>query len=69
MEYPMTNRALRFTGIGRPLQVEMKGVPTLPSNEILVKVHAAAINPVDVQLWRAGLLAVVSGDKGMVRIL
>jgi len=32
-----------------------------------VKVNAASINPVDIQLWRSGLLAVVSGDKGMGR--
>lgn len=42
-------------------------VPPLAANEILVKVHAASINPVDVQLWRSGLLTVVARDRGMGR--
>lgn len=42
-------------------------VPPLAVNEILVKVYAALINPVDVPLWRLGLVAVVTGDKGMSR--
>lgn len=44
-----------------------KEVPPLAANEILVKVKAASINPVDIQLWRSGLVAVVAGDKGMGR--
>ena len=67
MDYPALNKALRFEGLGGDLHVIEKEVPPLPANEILVKVKAASINPIDIQLWRSGLLAVVSGDKGMGR--
>lgn len=68
MEYPKTNKALRFSSIGGPLALIEKEVPLLPAYELLVKVHAASINPCDIQLWRSGLVGVVPGDKGMVRI-
>lgn len=42
-------------------------LPPLPASELLVKVHSASINPVDIQLWRSGLVGVVAGDKGMGR--
>lgn len=42
-------------------------IPPLPSSELLVKVRLASINPVDIQLWRSGLVGVVAGDKGMGR--
>lgn len=61
----MINRELRFSTLGGDLEIIEKDVPALPANEILVKVHAASINPCDIQLWRSGLVAVVAGDKGM----
>ena len=66
MAYPETTKCLRFEGLpgSEPAIVE-KDVLPLPDNEILVKVHAASINPCDIQLWRSGLVAVVAGDKGM----
>lgn len=66
MAYPETTKCLRFEGLpgSEPAIVE-KDVLPLPTNEILVKVHAASINPCDIQLWRSGLVAVVAGDKGM----
>ncbi|EPE24600.1 GroES-like protein [Glarea lozoyensis ATCC 20868] len=67
MEYPKTNKALRFSSIGEDLKVVEIDVPPLLSTEILVKVHAASINPVDIQLWRSGIIGVVSGQKGMGR--
>jgi NADPH:quinone reductase-like Zn-dependent oxidoreductase len=67
MAYPETNKALLFTTIGQDLVVVEKEVPSLPANEILVKVHAASINPVDIQLWRSGLVGVVASPKGMGR--
>lgn len=42
-------------------------IAPLPSSKLLVKVHSASINPVDIQLWRSGLVGVVAGDKGMGR--
>jgi NADPH:quinone reductase-like Zn-dependent oxidoreductase len=65
MVYPTVNKALRFISIGGDLEVVERDIPPLPPNEILVKVHAASVNPVDIQLWRSGLVGVVAGDKGM----
>jgi len=65
MVYPTVNQALRYTTIGGDLQIMEKDILPLPANELLVKVHAASINPIDIQLWRSGLVGVVAGDKGM----
>jgi NADPH:quinone reductase-like Zn-dependent oxidoreductase len=65
MQYPKTNRALCFTAIGGPLEVTETEVPPLPPNELLIKMHAASINPCDIQLWRSGLVGLVTRDKGM----
>jgi NADPH:quinone reductase-like Zn-dependent oxidoreductase len=65
MVLPTINKALRFSRLGGDLEILEKEVTPLPANEILVKVHAASINPCDIQLWRSGLVAVVAGDKGM----
>ena len=67
MVYPSTSKALRFSSRGGDLQVCEQEVPPLSASEILVKVHAASINPVDIQLWNSGLVAVVAGHKGMGR--
>lgn len=67
MVVPQTSKALQFTGVGQNLEIVEKEVPPLPASEILVKVHAASINPIDIQLWRASLVGVVSGSKGMGR--
>ncbi|CZT13206.1 related to YIM1 Mitochondrial inner membrane protease [Rhynchosporium agropyri] len=64
--YPQVNKCLRFQGTpGSDPAIVEKDILPLPGNEILVKVHAASINPCDIQLWRSGLVGVVSGDKGM----
>lgn len=65
MALPTVNRALRFMGLGSTLFIDEQDIAPLPANEILVKVHAASINPCDIQLWRNGLVAVVAGNKGM----
>ena len=65
MVLPTINKALRFSSLGGDLELLETEVLPLPTNEILVKVHAASINPCDIQLWRSGLIAVVAGDKGM----
>lgn len=67
MAYPSINKSLRFTTPRGDLEVVDKDVPPIPANELLVKVKAASINPVDVQLWGAGVVAVVAGDKGIGR--
>lgn len=67
MSIPSVYDALRYTGPGAELLVTEKEILPLTPNEVLVKVKAASINPVDIQLWRSGLVAVVAGDKGMGR--
>jgi hypothetical protein len=67
MAIPSSYNALCFTGLGADLQVTEKDILPLPANEVLLKVKASSINPLDIQLWRSGLVAVVSGEKGMGR--
>lgn len=67
MAYHSINKSLRFSTPRGDLEVVEKEIPPLPANELLVKVKAASINPVDVQLWSTGLVGVVAGDKGMGR--
>ncbi|KAH8679963.1 hypothetical protein BGZ60DRAFT_503609 [Tricladium varicosporioides] len=67
MEYPKINHALVTPGLGASLILTEKVVSPLLENELLIKVHAASINPVDIQLWRSGLVGVVAGEKGMGR--
>ena len=56
-------RAIRFHAYGPPevLQVEQILVPTLRPNDVLVEVHATAVNPIDCKI-RAGL------QRAVVRI-
>lgn len=61
------NKALRISIPGSDLDLVEQEVAPLPANEILVKVYAASINPVDIQLWRSPLVAAVPGDKGIGR--
>lgn len=66
MSIPKTFKSLRFIGVRGKLDVhQMPSFIPVPSDEIIVKVKAASINPVDVQLWGSGLVAVVPGDAGM----
>ena len=67
MSLPEVYKALRFNGLSGALEVAEKALHPAPPNEVVVKVEVASINPVDIQLWRSGLLAVVSGDKGLGR--
>ncbi|KAL3425416.1 zinc-dependent acohol dehydrogenase (reticulon-4-interacting protein 1) [Phlyctema vagabunda] len=69
MAPPTTNRKLTYSVPASDLDLIEEELPPLLANEILIKVHAAAINPVDTQLWRSQLTAVVKvpGGKGMGR--
>ncbi|ESZ91328.1 hypothetical protein SBOR_8269 [Sclerotinia borealis F-4128] len=65
---PSTYKALRFHTLAGPLTVEEQNISSIQTPKtLLVKVHFASINPVDTQLWRAGIVSVVSGSKGMGR--
>jgi reticulon-4-interacting protein 1, mitochondrial len=67
MDYPSTNKALRFTTPGSVIEVVEKDVPPLPANELLIKVHNVSINPCDVQMWKSPVVGLVAGDKGIGR--
>ncbi|PQE29921.1 hypothetical protein CJF32_00000591 [Rutstroemia sp. NJR-2017a WRK4] len=65
---PSSYNALRFSTLAGPLTIESKPISTLQTaSTLLIRVHYASINPVDTQLWRAGIVSVVSGEKGMGR--
>lgn len=65
---PSTYRALRFGTLAGPLTIEEQDISSIQTPKtLLIKVHFASINPVDTQLWRAGIVSVVSGSKGMGR--
>lgn len=49
------------------MQLTEADIPPLSSNEILIKVDKASINPVDVQLWKSPVVGLVAGDKGLGR--
>jgi NADPH:quinone reductase-like Zn-dependent oxidoreductase len=59
---PITTRALVSTSSANPLTIStvpLKNTPLSP-NEILIRVHAASINPVDIQLWKSGLVDILT---------
>ncbi|QSZ29630.1 hypothetical protein DSL72_004146 [Monilinia vaccinii-corymbosi] len=65
---PPTYKALRFHTLSGPLTVEEQDISSIQTPKtLLIKVRFASINPVDTQLWRAGIVSVVSGSKGMGR--
>ncbi|TEY79489.1 hypothetical protein BOTCAL_0044g00220 [Botryotinia calthae] len=65
---PSTSKALRFSTLAGPLTIEDQDISTIQTPKtLLIKVHFASINPVDTQLWRAGIVSVVPGSKGMGR--
>ncbi|CAD6445502.1 d28484b2-6451-4680-a561-06d0fb3bff4c [Sclerotinia trifoliorum] len=65
---PSTFKALRFSTLAGPLTIEEQKISSVHTPKtILIKVHFASINPVDTQLWRAGMIALVSSSKGMGR--
>ncbi|KAH0609555.1 uncharacterized protein H6S33_013041 [Morchella sextelata] len=67
---PTTSLALTFTTPSSTPQVTTHPLPSpLPSSSILVRVHAAALNPYDTQLLHWPLLRLLkgSGPKGLGR--
>jgi len=63
-----TSKALSFRTLNGPLQVVERDVNSIrKDNHILVRVHAASINPVDAQIWHSPLVGVVTGEKGLGR--
>jgi NADPH:quinone reductase-like Zn-dependent oxidoreductase len=58
-----SNTSLTYTTPSSTPHLTHTPIPPLGPNEILVKIHAAAINPVDVQLWGNLLIGFLFGAK------
>lgn len=62
-QLPDSNKSLTYTTPESLPHLHHSPIPTLGPNDILVKVHAAAINPVDIQLWGNPLVGLLAGKK------
>ncbi|KAJ4384655.1 hypothetical protein N0V86_000256 [Didymella sp. IMI 355093] len=60
---PESNTSLTYTNPESQPHLHHGPIATLGPNDILVKVHAAAINPVDIQLWGNPLIGLLAGKK------
>ncbi|KAF1929083.1 GroES-like protein [Didymella exigua CBS 183.55] len=66
---PDSSISLTYTTPESPPHLHHAPLPVPGPNQILVKIHAAAINPVDIQLWGNPLLGLLAGrrEKGLGR--
>ncbi|KAF2500551.1 GroES-like protein [Lophium mytilinum] len=60
---PPTSKSLTFLAPASPPHVISTPLAPPAASELVVKVHAAAINPVDIQLYNSGLLGWLAGKK------
>ena len=60
---PESNTSLTYTTPESQPHLTHTAIPSLRPNELLIKIHAAAINPVDIQLWGNPLIGLVAGKK------
>jgi reticulon-4-interacting protein 1, mitochondrial len=60
---PESNTALTYTYPSSPPHLTHSPIPKPGPNDILVKVKAAAINPVDIQLWGNPVIGWLAGKK------
>lgn len=58
-----SNTSLTYTAPESLPHLLHSTIPALGPNDVLVKVHAAAINPVDIQLWGNSLIGLLAGRK------
>ena len=58
-----SNTSLTYTTPSSPPHLTHTPIPNPGPNEILVQIHAAAINPVDIQLWGNPLIGFFAGKK------
>ncbi|KAJ4363808.1 hypothetical protein N0V95_001003 [Ascochyta clinopodiicola] len=60
---PDFNTSLTYTTPESLPHLTHTPLPTLGPGDLLIKIHAAAINPVDIQLWGNPLIGYVAGRK------
>jgi NADPH:quinone reductase-like Zn-dependent oxidoreductase len=63
MALPESNTSLTYTAPSSQPHLTHNPVPKPSPKEILVKIHAAAINPVDIQLWGNPVIGWLAGSK------
>jgi NADPH:quinone reductase-like Zn-dependent oxidoreductase len=63
MALPESNTSLTYTTPSSQPHLTHTPLPKPGPKEILVKIHAAAINPVDIQLWGNPVIGWLAGTK------
>lgn len=62
-QLPDSNTSLTYDAPSSPPHLTHTSLPTPKPTEVLVKIHAAAINPVDIQLWGNPVIGYLAGKK------
>ncbi|KAJ4990790.1 zinc-dependent acohol dehydrogenase (reticulon-4-interacting protein 1) [Stagonosporopsis vannaccii] len=60
---PSSTKSLTYTTPSSPPHLTYSPLPLPGPSSLLVKIHAAAVNPVDVQFWGSPLIGLLAGGK------